>query len=420
MDSIQLEAFIAEIQDEIKSLKNKLLRKNKTKNTKKLNDYCAQLVNSYNKFADFNKKYFGDLNEESKKKLKSAFIRIRDDSLVLFASLNLNISLPLESTERINISETTEYPISTDLDPETVEMDEGDMTRPQFMKLCSSTIHNNFNGQSVNLRAFIDSINLLKEFATNDSLQKILIQFIISKLDASPREKIATAYTSIDTLIDDLQAQIKPDNSDIIEGRLLAIKTKTLEEFSEKAEKLAEALQKALIIEGVSRPKAEAMVIEKTVQLCRSHTHAPEVKAVLAAKTFASPKEVIAKMITQINDVKKDKVAEFYRKNANKKNFGAKPPNTDKAKQWNQKQDNRDSNFKQKSNDKQSTDNSGQQKTFKKKTFYRTPGPSAQVFTVQGNEFGPGPSPAGDQYQYNAQQQHQQRPSTSQNRQNAQ
>lgn len=67
---------------------------------------------------------------------------------------------------------------------------------------------------------------------------------------------------------------------------------------------MAEALQRSLIIEGIPQSKAEEMAIEKTVDICRETVSSPVVKAVLSATAFASPKEVLAKYIIQLDKSK--------------------------------------------------------------------------------------------------------------------
>lgn len=71
----------------------------------------------------------------------------------------------------------------------------------------------------------------------------------------------------------------------------LKLNTAHGEEFAEKAEKSADSLRRTLIIiEGVSAPKTVEMSVEKTIEVCRKYTRSEEVRAVLEAATFSSPK----------------------------------------------------------------------------------------------------------------------------------
>lgn len=65
--------------------------------------------------------------------------------------------------------------------------------------------------------------------------------------------------------------------------------------------------------------KADELTIERTVELCRINTNSDLVKSVLESTSFDSPKEVIAKLITQSNKVKKDAQVLAFR--STKKNF---------------------------------------------------------------------------------------------------
>lgn len=118
-------------------------------------------------------------------------------------------------------------------------------------------------------RAFVDSISLLEEFATNADSNKILIHFVLAKLNGSVREKVPANPTDINQIKNSLTSKIRPESSDIIEGRLLALKEAQFDTFQNKAEKLAEALNRALILEGVTENKAKEMTVKATVLLCR-------------------------------------------------------------------------------------------------------------------------------------------------------
>lgn len=89
----------------------------------------------------------------------------------------------------------------------------------------------------------------------------------------------------MDEIIEALERDIHPDNSKVVEGRLLALRAdkSKLVEFSEKAEELADALRRSLVIEDISQAKAREMTIEKTVEVCRNAARSDLVKSVLAS-----------------------------------------------------------------------------------------------------------------------------------------
>lgn len=95
-----------------------------------------------------------------------------------------------------------------------------------------------------------------------------------------------------------------------------------LQEFSEKAEALADDFRRALVMEGIPSEKANEMTIDKTVNICRSSARSDLVKSILASTDFENPKEVIAKFITEINAEKQEKQVLAYRSNQrNVQNF---------------------------------------------------------------------------------------------------
>lgn len=82
-----------------------------------------------------------------------------------------------------------------------------------------------------------------------------------------------------------------------------------LTKFSERAEELAEQYRRSLCTEGFSKEKAKEIAIEKKVDLCRKSARSERLQAIIAATKFSEPKEVIAKMIVEINHLKLDKNA---------------------------------------------------------------------------------------------------------------
>lgn len=222
-----------------------------------------------------------------------------------------------ETDTETNTSEisTAESENSTNTEIEINEPKMAHMNKVEFLGLCGRTNIKIFEGDPLDTRSFTDSVKLLEEFATNYDLTKILINFILSKLNGSVREKVPDQPNTVAQITEALISKIRPESSDIIEGRLLALNTKKLDEFQEKAQKLAESLERSLILEGVQSKKAQEMTVKATVALCRKKASAPDVRAVLSATSFSTPKEVIAKMITQINVVRDERMSDFYKKN---------------------------------------------------------------------------------------------------------
>lgn len=206
-----------------------------------------------------------------------------------------------------------------------------DMDVPAFLRLCGSTMNKPFSGDPLTMSSFIDAIDLLNTLATSTALRQILFSFIKTKLEGRAREFVVDTVTTVDGLKQALTNNIKPDNSKVIEGRMLGLKfnLNTADEFSQKAESLADALRRTLIIEGVTPTKANEMAVEKTIELCRRSTHSPIIKSVLEAAHFNQPKDVVAKLITQVDKTKSEAQVLSFDSN-NKRGRGSKNNNFNK------------------------------------------------------------------------------------------
>lgn len=106
----------------------------------------------------------------------------------------------------------------------------------------------------------------------------------------------------------------------------LTLDNKPLVEFQKQAESLADSYMQALVEEGIPLGVAEKLTIDKTVDLCRKNTKSAEVKAVLSATSHTNATSVIAKMVTQMDSVRQDRLTTENTKNKNKPN--GKPDNS--------------------------------------------------------------------------------------------
>lgn len=91
---------------------------------------------------------------------------------------------------------------------------------------------------------------------------------MLTKLEGKALEAVDSS-DNLTAIVESLKKNIKPDSSKVVLGRMLAMKLNKLgsQEYAAKAEELAEALQRSLIIEGINREKAKEMVIDKTVEI---------------------------------------------------------------------------------------------------------------------------------------------------------
>lgn len=176
-----------------------------------------------------------------------------------------------------------------------------------FLKLCANTINKNYSGDPLALDAFINSILIVQ--TTVKEHDNILKDFVISRLEAKALEALPDPRpTTTNEVIEALKGGIKLGNSDIITGKIIALKAENLsgQEFATKAEELALSLRRSYINEGITKTKANEMAIKETVKLCKSSSRNVLVKSILASATYTEPRDVIAKFLTETENEKND------------------------------------------------------------------------------------------------------------------
>lgn len=187
------------------------------------------------------------------------------------------------------------------------------MEQPDFLALAAKQLHNVYSGNPLELNAFINSVNLLKTVGGAGNLN-ILKTFVLTKLSGKALESISADPADVDAIITALRANIKPDSSKVVEGKMMALKMDNAKstEFTKEAEQLAEALQRSLVIEGIPQAKAKSMAVEKTVEMCRQTAKSNLIKSVMASSTFNDPQEVVAKFVVEsANDTKDKQIFKF-------------------------------------------------------------------------------------------------------------
>lgn len=173
-------------------------------------------------------------------------------------------------------------------------------TTSEFLRLAASMINYKYDGDPLKLESFVADVELVSEVASDENAD-LCLKFVKAKLEGKALESIPEDVASVTAIINALKNEIKPENSKIIEGKMSALRIEkgNFTKFSEQAEKLAEALRRTLVVEGISRAKAQELTVTKTVEVCRKMARNEIVKSVLASKAFDSPKDVIAKFITE-------------------------------------------------------------------------------------------------------------------------
>ncbi|XP_067616936.1 bromodomain-containing protein DDB_G0270170-like [Eurosta solidaginis] len=193
-----------------------------------------------------------------------------------------------------------------------------------FISMCAGIMRENYSGEPLRLESFINKIELIEEFV-DENLTGTCISYIKSKLDGKAREAIPTQVLSVNDIKIALRYRIKPDNSKVVAGKIAALQVNNnnYTDFAKRVEELSDALERSLIIEGITQAKAHEMTIEQAVNVCRLNAKTSLVKSILASTNFSDSKDVVAKLIVeQSNEMKERQVLAFRaRNNNNFRNF---------------------------------------------------------------------------------------------------
>lgn len=341
--------------DQLQALKSafikctkKIIKTNLSKNPEKLKQYEVEIIEIFNEFITFLKQEKEIPNNPIAGEVELIANYIRERAGKALVKLNSVYSIPISVYDQIilkvdpnqdkntaeDLSNTTESKtetvVSIESDSDSQDSDSSffdtvnasinfNMTNSlsvtEFLKLCSQMLNRNYSGDPLGLQAFINAIKLLKPIAASGNLNDYLVSFVKTKLEGKALESIPQNECTIDQIIQSLSDKIKPDNSKVIEGRLLALKSdnRNLTDFATSAEQLADSLKRSLIIEGVTEEKANEMVIDRTIEMCRTSARTDIVKSVISSSQFKSAKEVISKYIIEINRQQKDQQVLAYR-----------------------------------------------------------------------------------------------------------
>lgn len=187
----------------------------------------------------------------------------------------------------------------------------------ELLDVVNGQIRRPYDGDPMGLQTFVTGVEIARDFATTDALRRKLVTYVKGRLDGRARELITDEIETIEDLIDKLKDKIRPESSKVIEARIASLQysIERQEEFANRAGELANALRRTLIIEGMTARKANELVIDRTIQLCRKNTHSNVVRAVLSAATFETAQEVVAKLITSNDECVKEERMAWYQSN---------------------------------------------------------------------------------------------------------
>lgn len=231
-----------------------------------------------------------------------------ENSIQVQAAVNQNTNSAIQnqnSLQEQNIQQITNMP----------------MTAIELVNLVSKQIRTKFSGDPLELQSFIRSVNLIVQLIEGETqaIKDLLPVILLTHLDKKALECVPTENATTQSIIEKLKENIKPDNSDVITGKMLALKLKNnLNEYSEQVESLSEALQRTLVIEGSSQAQAKKTATKTTIELCRNNARSDLMRSVMASSTFESPKDVLAKFIIENSQEQQEKQILAFKAHSNK------------------------------------------------------------------------------------------------------
>lgn len=303
----------------------RILKKELSTNPETLKKYETDLKLSFNALVEFTSSFYTQCNTRSQQQIRSDLIYARDRLIRSFGRLNIEIKVSTNLLDSI-VEDIDENFVEEDFDENSDNNSEHNsehssennsetmsMNQHEFLRLAAQTIPKNYDGDPQALTAFVNAIKLLKTVAGATHID-ILRQFLATRLEGKALDAASPEPATVDALIAALTKHIKPDNSSIIESRMMALRADRMkvQDFSKQAEDLANDLKRSLIVEGVSSEKANEMVVKKTTEICRSTAKSELLRTVMAASTFNTVQEVLSKFnIESANETKEHSVLAY-------------------------------------------------------------------------------------------------------------
>lgn len=124
------------------------------------------------------------------------------------------------------------------------------LTEIEYFSLCARTLTSMYSGDPLALTPFLRTIELLKSLDTANEHEEVLKNYVLSKLQGTAIECLPQ-NPSLETIINTLKEKIKPENSKVLAGKMMAIRADkaNFTEYTKRTELLAEKLMRSLVLE---------------------------------------------------------------------------------------------------------------------------------------------------------------------------
>lgn len=274
--------------------------RNASNKTVKLNARTQSIIEAYNNIVRLCTPIFHSKDTVRIKNVREKLINIRDRLLVCIGILNKSINAPTDLTKEIDPKTIKDITTNNKM-PDENTTGASAMSKIEYYNICARSLTTVFTGDALALQPFQRTIKFLQALDDKKEHEDTLKNFILTKLQGKAADCLSGEPASVEIIVNSLKEKIKPDNSKIIAGRMMAIRAdrNNFTDYTKRTEELAEKLKTALVMEGIPNEKANEMTIEKTIELCRANTGSNIVKSVLASTKFDDAKDVVAKFIIE-------------------------------------------------------------------------------------------------------------------------
>lgn len=166
----------------------------------------------------------------------------------------------------------------------------------KFLEVASKILPD-FDGNFINLRKFIDAINLLVAIK-GENPESLLISIINTKITSNIRNKIEGLNTIV-SIIERLKSVIKGYSADTLMTKLNTIKQhdKNQTQYIKEIEQLSNELANVYMSNGMTEVAANKIATNAATKSLIQNTSSERVKLILQAGTFNSIEEVTSKFL---------------------------------------------------------------------------------------------------------------------------
>lgn len=251
---LELDLHTTEFKRIYKCLNKKLIPKEETKNL-----HLNSLTKEFNDIKTISINYYNTVSKDEQLIITQLLNSLRDKLVRLFKHLNLPVKVPLTSEGLLDLNiQRNDSDIDSDDDmapPTTIE----------FINAYTKFIPE-FDGTFSKKQRFLDALNFIED--VKETNENTAVRLIKTKLTGTARDYITDAHTTIKSIHDTLNTQIKSESTKVLSAKLLNIKQygKTPNDYALEIENLTHSLKSAYISEGLTPSLADTYSTSSAVQ----------------------------------------------------------------------------------------------------------------------------------------------------------